>query len=505
MVLTGGGRRGHFFSAWNENGGRSMPEFDANTAGLELLKIGLITGTQLDEAWDDIGKGAEASRLLLFLERKGYITPWQSSKFMKGHREGFILGGFRLLYKIQSGSFGRVFRGQEEASGRVVAVKVLRRRWSEDQQHIDLFAREARVGMAFHHPNIVEILTTGVDKKSGQYYIVMEFVEGWNLREMLATRKKLGPLEAIKIVEDAANGLAYAYSQGFTHRDMKLTNILVSSGGTAKLVDFGLAKMYQAMTGSTEDKVERTVDYAGLERKTNVVTGDVRSDIYFLGCVLFEVLAGRPPLEMMRDKHARMNPYRFENVKALTRDEVQGPPSLFRLVETMMELNPARRYQTPAQLLDAIRAVRRELEGGAGTGHGGPRAVFVVESDQRLQDAIRDKFKEMGYRVFIAADPARAHDRFRQQPYDGLVVDARTTDEDGLLYFDRIMTEAHRQGIACGGILMLSEEQADWAARVQQQNRVVILTDQPGRGVTMKQLMTGIRTLVPPPQKAAAN
>jgi tRNA A-37 threonylcarbamoyl transferase component Bud32/CheY-like chemotaxis protein len=482
-----------------------MPEFDASVAGQELLKVGLIKESHLQEAWEQIGgKGADADRLLLFLERKGYLTPWQTSKFVKGDREGFILGGYRLLYKIQSGSFGRVFRGQEETTGRVVAVKVLRRRWSDDQQRIDLFQREARVGMSMHHPNIVEILAMNRDKSAGQYYIVMEFVEGWNLREMLATRKKLEPLEAVRIVEEAANGLAYAYSLGITHRDMKLTNILVASSNTAKLVDFGLAKIFSAMAGTDEDRVERTVDYAGLERATNVPPGDIRSDIYFLGAVLYEILSGRPPLDMTRDRHARMAARRFDNIAPLTKDDVQGPPSLFRLVETMMEHNPAHRYQTPAQLLDAIRSVRRELEGrAAGTHQGGPRAVFVVEGNPKLQDIIREQLKELGYRVFIAADPARAYDRFRQLPYDGLIVDARTTDEEGLHYFERIIGEADRQGITCGGILMLSEEQADWAARVKRRPSTMILTDQPGRRVTMKQLLHGINDLVPAPDKAA--
>jgi CheY-like chemotaxis protein len=286
---------------------------------------------------------------------------------------------------------------------------------------------------------------------------------------------------------------------------MKLTNILVSSSNTAKLVDFGLAKIFSAMAGSDEDRVERTVDYAGLERATNVPPGDIRSDIYFLGAVLYEILAGRPPLDMTRDRHARMAARRFDNVAPLTRDDVQGPPSLFRLVETMMEHNPAHRYQTPAQLLDAVRSVRRELEGQAAGNHqSGPRAVFVVESNPKLQDVIRDKLKEMGYRVFIAADPARAYDRFRQIPYEGLVVDARTTDEDGLLYFERIISEADRQGITCGGILMLSEDQADWAVRIKRRPGTVILTDQPGHAVTMKQLLRGIHDLVPPPEKSAA-
>src|SRR4051794_29990998 len=104
-----------------------MPDIDARTLGQDLVRIGLITEPQMMEALDAIGLRGEPEQLLLYLERKGYITPWQSSKVMKGDREGFVLGGFRLLYKIQSGSFGRVFRGVDEGTGRVVAVKVLRR------------------------------------------------------------------------------------------------------------------------------------------------------------------------------------------------------------------------------------------------------------------------------------------------------------------------------------------------------------------------------------------
>jgi serine/threonine protein kinase len=477
-----------------------MPDLDANMLGQDLIRLGLINEAQLQTALDHFGgRPNEGEKLLLFLERKGMITPWQTSKIMKGDREGFILGGYRLLYKIQSGSFGRVFRGQEENSGRVVAVKVLRRRWSDDQQRIELFQREARVGMSLQHPNIVEILAMNRDKAAAQYYIVMEFVEGGNLREILAIHKKFDPIKAIKIVEDAAAGLAYAHSRGVTHRDMKLTNILISSSGVAKLVDFGLAKIFSAMAGTDEEKVERTVDYAGLERKTGVLAGDIRSDIYFLGCVLYEILAGRPPLDMTRDKHARMNPQRFDNVKALNRDEVNGPPSLFRLVETMMEINPAHRYQTPAQLLEAVRAVRRELEGQAtGKAPTGPRGVFVVESDARLQDPIRDKLKDLGYRVFLASDPALAFDRYRQHPYDGLVVDARTTGEDGLLFFERIADEANRQGMSLGGVLILGEAQADWAVRVKRRPGTMILTDPPGgHAVSMKQLLTAVQKLVP--------
>src|SRR5262249_21768716 len=161
---------------------------------------------------------------------------------------------------------------------------------------------------------------------------------------------------------------------------------------------------------------------------------------------------------------------RFEHVVPLRREEVNAPPSVFLLVETMMTLNPQQRYQTPAQLVDAIKAARRDVEGGkaaatAGAGTGGKsqvRSVFVVEKEDRLQEPIRDKFKELGYRVFLAGDPVRALERFRQQPYDALVVDAGTTGEDGFLVFEHVLTEAGRLGVRCAGILVLSKDQADW-------------------------------------------
>ena len=350
---------------------------DPDALGRLAVKIGLLTEGQLVEVKEEIGEqNPDLMTLLRALERKGLLTPWQSGKLLKGDEDGYFLGGYRVLYKVASGSFGRVFRAEDAAAGRVVAIKVLRRRWSEDQQRIDLFAREARVGQTLKHPNIVEVLSMSHDKATNQYAIVMEFVEGGNLREILQIRKKLSVAEGLRILEDAAAGLTYAYARGVTHRDIKLTNLLISSQGGAKLVDFGLAQFFAAMERDSKEKVDRTVDYAGLEKATNVKTGDVRSDIFFLGCVFFEMLTGRPPLPMMRDKQARMHKQRFDNIPSLPRDEVQAPPSVFQLCETMMTLAPLQRYQTPSQLLDAVRAARRDVEGkAAGAAAGGGAAT----------------------------------------------------------------------------------------------------------------------------------
>jgi serine/threonine protein kinase len=456
---------------------------DPNEFGQRAVRLGLITDHQLREAMEDArdesGKTLpDLVHLTRALERKAYLTNFQTSKILKGDEDGFILGGYRILYKISSGSFGRVFRADDPRSGRVVAVKVLRRRWSEDRARIDLFIREGKVGLTLKHPNIVEVLAINQDPRSGQYYIVMEFVEGGNLREILQIRKTLSVPESLRILEDAASGLAYAYSRGITHRDMKLTNMLISSTGEAKLVDFGLAQMFAAM-GREEEQVDRTVDYAGLEKATGVKSGDVRSDMFFLGCVFYETLVGRAPLEMSKDRNARMRAQRFQDVKMLKPGEISASPAVFALCETMLAFDPKRRYQTPSQLLDAVKSARREVEGGSA--QGGPsgkpaaREVFIAESDLRLQDGLRDKFKEKGFRVLLASDPARALDRFRQRPYDALIVDANTVGEDGVHVFERVLTEARDKSLPFAGILILSPGQAEWASRVNPRDNACVM------------------------------
>lgn len=469
-----------------------MANLDAAVLGEKAVRLGLITGDQLLEGVEEVGhRGGDPEPLLSVLERKGYLTPWQSQKLLKDDPDGYFLGGYRILYKIASGSFGRVYRADDPRTGVVVAVKVLRRKWSDDKHSIELFEREGKMGMSLRHPNVVEILAVNRDAVTRQYYIVMEFVEGGNLRDFLAIRKKLEPGEALRLLEDCASGLAYAYSRGVSHRDMKPTNVLISTHGVTKLVDFGLAGVYGRMQDMDKTHVDRTVDYAGLEKATGAPAADIRSDIYFLGCVAYEMLTGRPPLDMTRDPRIRMSKERFTEVKPMRSDEVNAPPSVFRLVSTMMAFNPAQRYQTPSQLLEAVKEVRRELEtkGGNVTA---TRSVFVVEKEERLQDVLREKIKEQGYRVLLAADPTRAIDRFRAQSFDALVVDAATCGEDAVLIFDRVMDEAIRNEQFCAGVLILPADHPSWKDRIKPRANQEVLV----HPVKLKQLLKALQDLL---------
>jgi serine/threonine protein kinase len=416
---------------------------------------------------------ADFTRLL---ERKGLLTPLQSGKLLKGELDGYFLGGYRVLYKIASGTFGRVYRGDDPRSGTVVAIKVLRRRHLDTPRRIESFEREGRLGMTLDHPNIVRILTVSKDPQTGSHFIVMEFVEGGNIRDILQIRKTIDLDESLRIMEEAVTGLTYAFSRGATHRDIKPSNILLGTDRVAKLVDFGLAEVNAGpealIVGVKDDheQAERTVDYAGLEKATGVKSGDIRSDIYFLGHVLFEMIVGKPILPHTKNAMTRMSRRRFEEVepaieKAARDHHLPGP--LVRLLMKATALDPTQRFQTPAAFLEAIKATRAELQGyAAGTGKprraDGPLTIFVVENNPKLQDVFREKFKSLGFRVLISIDAEQAVKRYQTQPYHAALIDAGAIGRDGVSAFKRVVKEAEGMELDCAVLLILNEDQRGW-------------------------------------------
>jgi serine/threonine protein kinase len=483
---------------------------DASGIGQLALRLGLVTEPQVRECIIELDdRKATAEQMIRILERKGYLTPWQGGKLRKGDIDGYILGGYRLLYKIASGSFGRVYRGDDPRTGQVVAVKVLRNKWTMDKQKVDLFVREGKLGMTVRHPNIVSVLAVNQDSKTGQYFLVMEFVEGGNLRDLINIRKKIDIDESLRWMEECAAGLVGAHQRGLTHRDIKPTNILISAQGQAKLVDFGLAavSLGSSMTLQRQEQqdddvaVDRTVDYAGLEKATDQKPGDVRSDIYFLGTVLYEMVTGMPIMPVTKDRQARMVARRYQDVEdtlAKNAPELGLPTQLQKLIAKMVAYDPRQRFQTPSELLEAIRQCRVDLGTGAilevkARVAAGPKTLYVVESNEKLKEVFREKFRTQGYRVLLSIDPGQAIKRFQQQPYHALIVDAGTVGEDGIDAFNRVLRESDTTGLDIGAVLILSEDQAGWARRATAHRNGTVLV----RPVTMKQLIEKLHDLSP--------
>jgi len=482
----------------------------AEQVAQRAFDLGLLDERQLRDIWSSFGSHNVALQdFVQTLVRREFMTNYQVERLMKGDRTGFFFGDYRVLYLVGTGTFSRVYRAVHRKTGQVVALKVLRNRFSENRAQANLFLREGQVGCTLRHPNIVPIYEVVSSGKC--HFLVMEFVEGRNLREFVRIRKKLSPMEATQMMIGITDGLRYAFENGrLTHRDLKMSNVLVSSRGEAKLVDFGLASMEDAASDDAAADVNtRTVDYAALERATGVRKDDVRSDIYFLGCIYYNMLTGTPPLAETRDRLQRLSKQRFLDVVPIQKFDPSLPACVTVAVNKAMMLDPEKRYASPAAMVADLRLVARRLEEGGGdsveeaepdaprafavapAAPENERAVMIVEPDAQMQEIFRKQLKQAGYRVLMTADPARAVGRFRQDPAvaDAVVFDAQQIGAPALDMFNELTEDERTQPVPA--VLLLGERQKALRSEAQTAGHRVVLT----MPITMRQLNTALEKL----------
>jgi eukaryotic-like serine/threonine-protein kinase len=496
--------------------GFGMGHLTAEHIAQRAFDLGLLDERQLQEVWATLGsRNVASNEFLQVLVRREYLTNYQVERLVKGDRSGFFYGPYKVLYLVGSGSFARVFRAVHRETRAVVAIKVLRNRYSENPAQFEQFVREGRVGCTLRHPNIVPIYEVFSQGKT--HFLVMEFVEGWNLREVVKIRKKIDSLQALKLVVDMAEGLRYAFEHGLTHRDLKMNNVLVSTAGQAKLVDFGLAGVDDAVADdlNADAPNARSIDYAALERATGVRKDDTRSDIYFLGCIFYNMLTGVAPLSETRDRLQRLSKSRFLEVVPIQKAAPQLPHWITMVVNKAMTLDPVRRYQSPAAMLTDLHLAIKQLTEGGPDAAPPPEAaeqepaaavpppqpgltVMVVESNADWQDIFRKGFKRAGYRMLLTEDPARALSRFRQ---DGTVADcvifsAQQLGRQAVDMFNHFADDPKTNFVRA--VLLLDEKQHDWQNEAigADHRRVVCLP------ITMKQLCSELVSLVGVKRKA---
>ncbi|GIW96324.1 MAG: protein kinase [Pirellulaceae bacterium] len=493
----------------------TMPTMTAERFAQRLFELGLADNRQINAIWADLGtRSVSVEEFIAAAVRKEVITNFQAERVLKGERSGFFYGKYKVLYLVGTGSFARVYRAVHTETGRIAAVKVLRKRYRDNPVELEQFLREGHVGEKLRHPNIVPVYEVNSDPR--EPYLVMEFVEGQTLKEMVRLRGKLEPPLALKIISDVLNALQYAIEQGVTHRDLKMSNVLVSSSGKSKLVDFGLAARHFDDKDLAECPNARAIDYAALERGTGVRKDDLRSDIYFAGCLLYHMLCGKAPLLEVKDRLYRLNITRFREITPLSQLEPGLPHYILAIVNKAMELDPQKRYQTPAEMLkDVQQALKRWEAGDRGgtsaasaaepaapeqlevaeterqatsedesqTAEGDSRRLMIIESHVGMQDLLRDRLKKRGYRVLIYSDPERALQRFADSvdgpPADCVLFFTTELKQQAVDAFNRFGEhEATRQIPA---VLVLHQADPSWmsAARTSP-DRVVLTTPKLG-------------------------
>src|SRR5439155_10765252 len=204
----------------------------------------------------------------------------------------------------------QVYLGTDRVLSRQVAVKVLGPEFSRDESFVARFRREAQAAASLTHPNVVGVFDTGSD--DGTHFIVMEYVNGKTLAQVIREDAPLLPERAVEIAEAVAGGLAFAHRQGIIHRDIKPANIMLTPNGDAKVMDFGIARAAASDSLTQTATVLGTATYFSPEQAQGAKV-DARSDIYALGCVLYQMLTAHPPFEAdtpvaVAYKHVREDP-----------------------------------------------------------------------------------------------------------------------------------------------------------------------------------------------------
>lgn len=430
-----------------------MPELTTDDLAQRILSCRLMDNKQLSQALSSMGgRNVDLESFKSRLVQSEFLTNWQLTRLIDGHRKGYFYGNWKVLYMVGAGTFARVYRSVNVKTGDVMAVKVLRNRYTDDMLTRERFMREAQTVMKLRHPNIVPIHE--VASHRGRIYMVMDFIEGQNLREFVKAHGQVKLMTALNITRDVCAGLAYANSQGVTHRDIKLSNVLLSSTGRASLVDFGLAAAEDQGQEREGFYNPRSVDYAGLEKTTNADRNDRRSDIFFVGCNLYQMLSGEPPLFETRERMRRMSSDRYRKIKPLSSIGNHLPHRVITLTNKLMALDPKDRYQTARSAMEATMRVITAIKSGDTKGYdeemteeealtyakltrrnteGEGKTVMVIESKPTVQDTLRQKLKNYSYRALIISDPERALQRFRYlDPAEDLPADLLIFSTAGL-------------------------------------------------------------------------
>jgi eukaryotic-like serine/threonine-protein kinase len=265
-----------------------------------------------------------------------------------------LVGGrYELGELIGYGGMAEVHRGRDVRLGRDVAIKVLRADLARDPSFLNRFRREAQSAAGLNHPSIVSVYDTGEDvgmEGTSQPYIVMEFVEGRTLRDILKAEGRLPPRRAMEIIADVSAALDFSHRAGLIHRDVKPANVMITQAGAVKVMDFGIARAVadNSSTVTQTANVIGTAQYLSPEQARGESV-DARSDVYSTGCLLYELVTGAPPFQgdspvAVAYQHVRENP-------TAPSSRVPGlPRAIDSIVMKALAKNPLNRYQSAGEM-----------------------------------------------------------------------------------------------------------------------------------------------------------
>jgi serine/threonine protein kinase len=338
-----------------------MPALSSSEALMELIrKSGVVDQKKLEMYLekarragcmpDDLGKFAS------ILVRDGLLTWFQAEQLLQGKWRRFSIGKYKVLERIGSGSMGSVYLCQHRSANRAVAVKVLPSCMNNNNASVERFYREARALAALSHSNTVRVFD--IDQDDDLHFLVMEYVDGSNLQDVVGRSGPLEPIRAANYIGQAAQGLEHAHeTAGIVHRDIEPANLVVDRSGVLRIVDFGLAFFVgdelDLLAKKCDDMVLGTIDYIAPEQARDSHSVDIRADIYALGATFYFCLTGRPPFVDGTDAE-KLIWHQRRHAKPIWSLRADVPEMMSAVVERMMAKDPDQRYPTPQSVAEAL-------------------------------------------------------------------------------------------------------------------------------------------------------
>jgi serine/threonine-protein kinase len=294
---------------------------------------------------------------------QGIVTTSQLQRIVKAVeviRPTQQIPGYQILSKLGAGAMATVFKARQLSLDRLVAIKVLPKRFSENPEYVERFYKEGKAAAKLNHANIVHAFDVG--ESGGYHYFVMEYVEGHTVYDELAEGKVFSEAEALKIAIEIAEALVHAHERGLIHRDVKPKNIMITTKGIAKLADMGLARLAEDAQAAQAEagKAYGTPYYISPEQIRGDMDIDFRADIYGLGATLYHMITGQVPFEA-ETPVAVMNKHLKETLTPPDHINISLSVGLGEVVEVMMAKKPQDRYaSTTDLLLDLVSVARGE-------------------------------------------------------------------------------------------------------------------------------------------------
>jgi serine/threonine protein kinase len=331
--------------------------------GKMAIEQGLCTDEELKHSLKQMEVRRKIDPVILqdLMIELGFITVNQATRLNSSIKESKAaahqIPGYKILGKLGAGAMAVVYKARQLSLNRMVAIKILPKKFSENPEYVERFYKEGQAAGRLNHPNIVQAIDVG--EAGGYHYFVMEYVEGKDISDDLNTGKVFSESEALEIIIQVAHALEHAHAQNLIHRDVKPKNIMINSKGVVKLADMGLARATSDIEAaqSEEGKAYGTPYYISPEQIRGKIDIDGRADIYGLGATFYHMVTGRVPF--MADNSADVMRKHLKE-KLIPPDHINTALSagVSEVIEIMMAKDREDRYKDVKELLVDLEALR---------------------------------------------------------------------------------------------------------------------------------------------------